>query len=268
MQAKRISLQPLYDWQINDQADNHLTEEQRKPWRVEVEDLAPSCHDLLLWRPDGKQYVVRLEIENGNPRLHLFGPDEDDALAHLTMTDKGVFIAPAHCPAGTLSGVVAGENGITTFWRGQEPGPEPWAAGFVPLPGRECGVRVRDGVIEFIPMNRAGFLSYDAEPRAVVAPKQMFLDEVNGALGTSFTVSQFAMAKVSHCGAKWTVLPEFGSAIRLEEGVLLEIPLNADGTLDGEDAIGEVTVPESQEYLDAVNEALGTSFTMNQFAGR
>jgi hypothetical protein len=65
----------------------------------------------------------------------------------------------------------------------------------------------------------------------------------------------------------WYSMPRFGCAVRVEDGVLLEVPMLVNGNFDY-DSEGEVTAPDSQEFLDAVNEALGTDYTMGQFAGR
>jgi hypothetical protein len=69
----------------------------------------------------------------------------------------------------------------------------------------------------------------------------------------------------------WVHLIEHGCAVWLVDGVLMEAPELAYRSgihrFDWEQAT-EVTAPNTQEYLDAVNAALGTSFKMSQFAGR
>lgn len=68
-------------------------------------------------------------------------------------------------------------------------------------------------------------------------------------------------------------LEEFGAYVTIEDDELLYCAANNDGTpdtdMDGETPNWcEVTAPVSQEFLDAVNVAFGTSYTMGQFAGR
>lgn len=63
----------------------------------------------------------------------------------------------------------------------------------------------------------------------------------------------------------WEHLPEFGSWVCLWEGTLIETPAPLVSNFDD---WYEVTAPDSQAYLDAVNNALDTNFTMDQFAGR
>jgi len=61
-------------------------------------------------------------------------------------------------------------------------------------------------------------------------------------------------------------IEKFGVIVAVREGVLLCTPIPEEGH-DPEDWT-EVTAPESQEFLDAVNAEFGTGFTMDQFAGR
>ena len=54
-------------------------------------------------------------------------------------------------------------------------------------------------------------------------------------------------------------------AVRLDENGALEYaPMNTDGSI-AEDEWYEVTDPESQDFLDAVNKATGSKFTMDGF---
>ncbi len=65
---------------------------------------------------------------------------------------------------------------------------------------------------------------------------------------------------------RWVPLPEFGSYVAVDAGVLYDSPMMQDGSRDTE--FCEVTAPEDQRYLDAVNRLFGTTFTLDQFAGR
>lgn len=69
-------------------------------------------------------------------------------------------------------------------------------------------------------------------------------------------------------GAGWVELPEFGCAVRLDDGALVEVPLLSKGGIDYDTYPIEVSAPETQAYIDAVNEALGTSFKLDEFSGR
>lgn len=63
-------------------------------------------------------------------------------------------------------------------------------------------------------------------------------------------------------------LDEFRRIVTLEGQKLLECHILADGRVDmayGQLNWLEVKAPESQAFLDAVNEALGTAFRMEQF---
>lgn len=67
------------------------------------------------------------------------------------------------------------------------------------------------------------------------------------------------------------VLPMYGGAVWLSEWdgkeCLQGCALNDDGSLDLPNGY-DLTAPESQEFLDAVNKVLGTKFDLSQFAGR
>lgn len=71
----------------------------------------------------------------------------------------------------------------------------------------------------------------------------------------------------SECGAE--ALHDYGCYVWLVDGTLFCVESNdfaRSGTAD--EVACEVTAPESQGFLDAVNEALGTDFRLDQFAGR
>ncbi len=67
----------------------------------------------------------------------------------------------------------------------------------------------------------------------------------------------------------------FGSVFWLEDGTLMGVETNtyndAGGTIEACDAAGltgDITAPESQEFLDVINAVFGTSFKFEEFAGR
>lgn len=62
-------------------------------------------------------------------------------------------------------------------------------------------------------------------------------------------------------------LPEFGCFVTLNDGVLFSCPMDEQGGPDEEDAC-EVTAPQSQAFLDAVNFIFNTDFQLKQFSGR
>lgn len=64
-----------------------------------------------------------------------------------------------------------------------------------------------------------------------------------------------------------TYLDAFGCYVWLEDGALLACEKGEFETSGDEYAV-EVSAPESQAFLDAVNVNLGTSFVMSEFAGR
>lgn len=67
-------------------------------------------------------------------------------------------------------------------------------------------------------------------------------------------------------------LKNHGCAVAVVNGTLFEVVINADNTLDKDDEgnlnYGEVTAPESQEFLDDVNERFSTKYKLENFAGR
>ena len=63
----------------------------------------------------------------------------------------------------------------------------------------------------------------------------------------------------------WEHLPQYGSCVCMWEGVLIE---TAMPLVDNIDDWYEVTAPQSQEYLNAVNDLFGTDFMLEDFAGR
>lgn len=68
---------------------------------------------------------------------------------------------------------------------------------------------------------------------------------------------------------------EFGEYYWLDDGALISCEINTFDAL-GRDtdeaekqlAGGEITAPESQEFLDVINEVFGTDFKYDDFAGR
>lgn len=69
----------------------------------------------------------------------------------------------------------------------------------------------------------------------------------------------------------FSILPEYGCAVRIIDKSLQDCPLLTGGALDGggaEEYWGEVTAPQSQSFLDAVNRIFGTHFEMKDFPGR
>ena len=63
------------------------------------------------------------------------------------------------------------------------------------------------------------------------------------------------------------MLEAYGCVVWVEENALYDAPMRIDNTVAW-DAYGEVTAPENQGFLDAVNRELGTNFMMEQFPGR
>lgn len=66
-------------------------------------------------------------------------------------------------------------------------------------------------------------------------------------------------------------IEEYGAFFIVQDGELLEVAMNEDGspdTYDGELNVGIVSAPESQEFLDVINSEFGTDFKLDQFAGR
>lgn len=69
-------------------------------------------------------------------------------------------------------------------------------------------------------------------------------------------------------GHAWKPLEEFGCFVKVDGDSIMSVPMLANGKRDSDDQISEVTAPESQKFLDAVNKAFQTSFRMSQFSGR
>ncbi|WP_224962597.1 hypothetical protein [Geomonas subterranea] len=72
-------------------------------------------------------------------------------------------------------------------------------------------------------------------------------------------------------GDGWVAFPEYGAFFMVEDGLLLECVMMDDGSMEtvgGEISFGEVTAPESQEFLDGINAHFGTNFRYERFAGR
>lgn len=71
----------------------------------------------------------------------------------------------------------------------------------------------------------------------------------------------------------YVILDKFGCAVRIagESLSLQTCPLVVEGGLENggaEECWSEVSAPDSQEFLDAVNKVFGTNFTMADFPGR
>lgn len=69
----------------------------------------------------------------------------------------------------------------------------------------------------------------------------------------------------------WVAFPEYGAYFKVVGSDLLECVMEDDGsmgTYNGEINCGEVTAPESQEFLDGINAHFGTDFRYEKFAGR
>ena len=71
---------------------------------------------------------------------------------------------------------------------------------------------------------------------------------------------------------KMVAMKEYGCFVKVEDGALFYVPMLIDGTPDldeeGEPDWCEVTAPENQDYLDAINAIYGTTFRYEGFAGR
>lgn len=63
---------------------------------------------------------------------------------------------------------------------------------------------------------------------------------------------------------KWKPLHDFGCFVRVEDNTIFTVPMLVNGEKDDSDE-SEVTEPESQKFLDAVNKLFSTSFKMSQF---
>jgi hypothetical protein len=67
-------------------------------------------------------------------------------------------------------------------------------------------------------------------------------------------------------------MPEYGTWVKIEDGNILDCNIMVDESPetdeDGKLVWGEVTAPEHQEFLDAVNVLFGTEYKHEDFAGR
>jgi len=63
-------------------------------------------------------------------------------------------------------------------------------------------------------------------------------------------------------------LENFGCYVLVDESVLCAAPILDPPSKDTPVSWGEVTAPQSQEFLDTVNSLFGTNFKMTDFAGR
>ena len=77
---------------------------------------------------------------------------------------------------------------------------------------------------------------------------------------------------VEELDSNMVALEAFGCFVSMLDGTLYACAMNTDGSPDvyddGLNHWGEVTAPEEQEFLDAVNSRFGTTFKLDQFAGR
>lgn len=193
--GKVVHLGEVKDWRLDTAEAECLTEQQRKPWPAKaVVGLYDGPH-LTFTRPDGKKVQLSFELEDGNLRIITFGPDHQEATAILAVSEEGLYVKPGFW-VGELRAVRFSQDGVRSLFSFDRSRPAPWGAG-------------------------------------------------------------------------WVRLPDFGCAVRLVEGGLQETPLLEDGSIEDDfESTTDVTAPASQEYLDAVNAALGTTFTLDQFAGR
>ena len=71
--------------------------------------------------------------------------------------------------------------------------------------------------------------------------------------------------------SKMIPMEKYGAAFMVDNGHLMSVAMNRDGSLetfDGDLDWGEVTAPESQKFLDDINKKFKTKFKMDDFAGR
>jgi len=85
-----------------------------------------------------------------------------------------------------------------------------------------------------------------------------------------FIVDLMALLEEPDSGVReFAILADYGCAVWVQDGYLFDAPMLVDGSIEwNEDSCGEVTAPETQEFLDQVNAALKTNYQMEQFAGR
>ena len=65
-----------------------------------------------------------------------------------------------------------------------------------------------------------------------------------------------------------SLLDQFGCWVRVDDGTLLSAPQHLDGEFPALDEWCEVSNPESEAFLDAVNVAFRTHFKLSEFSGR
>lgn len=71
--------------------------------------------------------------------------------------------------------------------------------------------------------------------------------------------------------SKMIPMEKYGAAFMVNNGHLMSVAMNRDGSLetfDGDLDWVEVTAPESQKFLDDINKKFKTKFKMDDFAGR
>ena len=71
--------------------------------------------------------------------------------------------------------------------------------------------------------------------------------------------------------SKMIPMEKYGAAFMVDNGTLMSVAMLRDGsfeTWDGDLDWGEVTAPQDQKFLDAINKAFKTKFNMDDFAGR
>ena len=71
--------------------------------------------------------------------------------------------------------------------------------------------------------------------------------------------------------SKMIPMEKYGAAYMVDNGTLMSVAMNRDGSLetfDGDLDWGEVTAPENQKFLDDINKKFKTKFKLDDFAGR
>lgn len=71
--------------------------------------------------------------------------------------------------------------------------------------------------------------------------------------------------------SKMIPMEKYGAAYMIDNGTLMSVAMNRDGSLetfDGDLDWGEVTAPENQKFLDDINKKFKTKFKLDDFAGR
>jgi len=81
----------IVDWQEADGAGEDLSENQRKPWPVEIRRSGYSGIDIELTAPDGTNRTILIEVEKGNLVIRPYRDQErsDEPDLKLTLTSEG-----------------------------------------------------------------------------------------------------------------------------------------------------------------------------------